>query len=77
LSESSVSTSKLWGSITPSDVTVLRSVRALYVLTDGNLNLEDSSGNQIVFPVTTGQVLPVQPSKVLSTSTTATCAALY
>lgn len=65
-----------WETVTASDSTVT-DYRSLYVLTDGNLNLEDELGNTEIFPVTTGQVLPVQPKKVMSTSTTATCLGLH
>lgn len=63
--------------ITPSDVTEYKTLRALYVLTDGNLNLEDKLGTQLVYPVTAGQVLPLSVVKVLATSTTATCIGWY
>jgi len=61
----------------PSDSTVLEGVRSLYVVTAGNLNLVDQKGNTTLFPVVIGQTLLVQPSKVLATDTTATCALFY
>ena len=65
-----------WVSVTTSDVTVTN-YRALYIQTDGNINVEGEDGVTAIFAVTAGQVLPVQPKKVLATSTTATCIGLY
>lgn len=64
-----------WKLVTASDSTEIN-YRAVYVLTDGNLNLEDETGNTEIVPVTAGQVLPFQVRKVLATSTTATCLGL-
>jgi len=75
--ESSTSTSDQFTTITPSDVTVLEGVRGLFIKTGGNLNLGDITGNTEIFAVTAGQVLPVQPTRVMSTSTTATVIGLY
>ena len=75
--ESSVSTSDQFITITPHDVTVIKACRGLFVKTDGNLNLGDKNGNTEIFAVTAGQILPIQPTRVLSTSTTATCIGLW
>lgn len=67
-----------WISITNSDtVEIPADVRSLYVLTSGNLILEDITGNTETFPVTAGQVIPCQPVKILATGSTATALALY
>lgn len=76
MSSGEIKSAVKWVAVTPSDSTET-DYRALYVLTDGNLNLEGSDANAEIFAVTAGQILPVQPKKVLSTSTTATCLGLY
>ncbi len=61
-------------SITPHDSNELSQVtRALFVGGAGNINLTTAAGTTLVFTgVTAGSILPIQASKVLSTSTTAT-----
>lgn len=59
--------------VTPSDSTVLTGVRALYIGGAGNLYVKDNGGTTVAFMgVLAGTVLPISPSKVMSTSTTAT-----
>lgn len=68
-----------WAAITPNDATVLtpRPV-ALYVGADGNVVAAGDNGATATFAVLAGQVLTIQPSKVLATGTTATgIVALY
>lgn len=77
MSESSVSTSDQFETITPSDVTELVGVRGLFIKTDGNVNLGDINGNTEIFAVTAGQILPIQPTRVMNTSTTATVIGLW
>jgi hypothetical protein len=77
---SNILPSNRWVSITNSDVTEYETpeIRALFVLTDGNLNLVDKLDTAIVFTgVTAGQILPMSPKKIMSTSSTATVAGLY
>ncbi len=77
MSITSVSTADKWGAVTPSDSTDTTGIRALYVTVAGNVNLEDKQGTTAIFPVTAGQILPLSPAKVMTTSTTATVLALY
>jgi len=61
-----------WFEITPSDGTELAQIpRALYIGTGGDLVLADASGNDATFKVLTGQILPLRPTFVRSTGTTA------
>ena len=75
--ESSVSTSDQFITITPNDVTIIEGCRGLFIKTDGNVNLGDLQGNTEIFAVTAGQILPIQPTRVMSTSTTATVIGLW
>lgn len=50
--------------------------RMLYVNADGNLVLTDSSNTTATFAVIAGQVLPVRPY-IVRTTTTANVVALY
>ena len=77
MSKARINTSDLFRLITKSDSTTTKGIRSLYIQASGNVALEDKQGNQVTFAVTAGQVLPVQPSKVLSTGTTATVIGLY
>ena len=65
--------------ITPSDSTVFTEyTRAIYCGGDGTVTVRMESGNNCVFTVVTGLVLPVRVDKVLSTGTSATnLVALY
>ena len=61
--------------ITPSDTDVLTGVVAVIVGSVGggtDLTMVDQDGNAVTFTVSAGQVLPVSPSKIKSTGTTAT-----
>ncbi len=66
------SPANIWNLITPSDVTVLASIRTLFIGGAGVVVLEDANGNTESFTVQDGQILPVAPMKVLATGTTAT-----
>lgn len=58
--------------ITPSDVTELNVPRSIYVGTTGNVAVEDEEGNSVVFNnVPDATILPIQPTKILATNTTA------
>jgi hypothetical protein len=60
--------------VTPSDSTVIPITRALYVGGAGNLNvvMADDENTVLFTAVPAGTILPIQVSKVMSTSTTAT-----
>jgi hypothetical protein len=78
-----------WRAITPSDATEfapretadggVSRPRALWIGVGGNLAISDAAGRSATFKnVGSGTLLPVQPSKVLATGTTATdIVALY
>lgn len=61
-------------SVSPSDSTMLEAgIRALYIGGDGNVNVTMSNGGDALFVgLLAGMILPVQVTKVLATSTTAT-----
>jgi len=77
MSSARVNSSDLFRAITPSDVTATTGIRSIYIQATGNVALEDKQGNAVTFAVTVGQVLPVQPAKVLATGTTATVIGLF
>lgn len=77
MSSARLNASDLFRTITPNDSTSTEGIRSLYIQASGNVALEDKQGTQVTFAVTVGQVLPVQPSKVLATGTTATVIGLY
>jgi len=77
MSSARVNPSDLFKSVTPSDSTDTTGIRSLYIQASGNVALEDKQSNQVTFAVTVGQILPIQPAKVLATGTTATVIALY
>ena len=63
--------------VTPSDSNDLPFLpRALYVTGDGDLALQmPGETGAVVYPVTAGAILPMRPTRVLATDTTATCIA--
>lgn len=64
--------------VTPSDSVVIQMTRALYVGVGGNIRVTDINDNVTYVNVPSGSILPIQVSKVLATSTTATnIVALY
>jgi hypothetical protein len=65
--------------ITPSNTTVLRPTRGIYVGTGGNIAVQMALGNTVTLVgVLGGSILPIQVVKVLSTNTTASnMVALY
>lgn len=65
--------------VTPSDSTVLRPTRGIYVGTGGNIAVQMTLGNTVTLVgVLGGSILPIQVVKVLSTGTTASnMVALY
>lgn len=68
-----VSAAQLFEAITPSDVTELVNIRAVFVGGAGNLSVVDADGVTVTFNgVSTGQILPISPSKIRSNGTTAT-----
>jgi len=69
-----------FAAVTPSNTTILRGVRALYIGGAGNVAVVGKDGGSAVTftGVAAGTVLPVQASMVMSTNTTATnIVALY
>lgn len=79
MSIESITPSAIFMTITPSDTLSLNpSPSSLYVTSNGDLKLMDSEGNIEVFPVITGQTLPVRPNKVMvADANPATCIGLY
>jgi hypothetical protein len=65
--------------ITPSNTTVLRPTRGIYVGTGGNIAVQMALGNTVTLVgVLGGSILPIQVVKVFSTNTTASnMVALY
>ncbi len=64
--------------VTTSDVTVIPPTRALYVGGTGNLNVVMVDGQTVLFSAVPVGIFPIQVTKVMSTSTTATnIVALY
>lgn len=64
--------------VTPSDSVVIQMTRALYVGVGGNIRVTDINDNVTYANVPSGTILPIQVSKVLATSTTASSiVALY
>lgn len=60
-----------WTAVTPNDSTDV-TYRALFINGAGDIVLRDELGNDETFTVTASTLLPVQPTRVLSTGTTAT-----
>lgn len=59
--------------VAPSDSTELAVLpRFLIIGTAGNVSLVNADGQSVTIPVQAGQVLPLRPSKVNATGTTAT-----
>ena len=65
-----INTANIWAVIVPSDSAIQPEYRALYCTTSGDVVCTDIQDNAVTFPVTVGQVLPVQP-KLIQTGTTA------
>lgn len=57
--------------ITPSDSTEIPVTRSLYVGGTGNINVTMADGQTLIFSSVPVGILPIQVTKVLSTSTTA------
>lgn len=58
--------------ITPSDTVDLPNrPRALYCLTGGNVAVRDEAEEEIIYPVTAGQMLMIRAVRVMATGTTA------
>jgi len=58
--------------VTPSDSTVIRTTRSLYVGVSGDVAVTMASGATVTYKSAPIGILPVQVSKVLSTGTAAT-----
>lgn len=59
--------------VTPSDTNTIGLTSAIYIGVTGDIALEDSYGNQVIFKnAPQGNTLPFRVVKVLSTNTTAT-----
>jgi hypothetical protein len=63
--------------VTPSDSTVLKGVRALYVGGAGTVIATNAQGADITFTVPAGATLLISPSKVKVASTATLIVALY
>lgn len=62
-----------WKAITPSDTDLVEPVPASIVCAaDGDLVLEGDDGNVETFTAIAGNVMPIQPRRILATGTTAT-----
>ena len=64
---------KSWYVITPDGNADLNPIPDAIMCTGaaGNVVLKGSDGNNVVFPITTGQILPLAPTRVVATGTTA------
>ena len=64
---------KIWYTITPDGNADLNPIPDAIMCTGaaGNVVLKGSDGNNVVFPITTGQILPLAPTRVVATGTTA------
>jgi len=71
MSSARINTATIWRTLAEHDTNILEEYRALYCVTDGIVVIDDEQNNTETFPVTTGQILPVQPRR-LKTATTAT-----
>jgi hypothetical protein len=71
MSDGKTKSATAWVSVTPSDSTVTN-YRAIWVNGAGDIALRDDQGNDETFTVIAGTLLPLQPTRVLSTGTTAT-----
>jgi len=59
--------------VTPNDAAELAVLpRFLIIGTAGTISLTNADGQDITFPVQAGQVLPLRPTRVRTTGTTAT-----
>ena len=72
--KNSTGTGYRFGAVTPHDTDLLaQQARALYIGGAGNVVLKDPDGVSATFVgVLAGTILPIQTSRVMSTSTTAT-----
>jgi len=69
----STSQSRRWAAITASDAADLDTFpRAIRCNGAGNLVLRGTDGVDVTFAVSAGETLPLQPSRVMATGTTAT-----
>ena len=76
MSSARVNTADIWAIVVPSDSVTQPEYRALYCTADGDVVCTDKQDNDVTFPGTVGQVLPVQPKLVKATGTTATVVGL-
>jgi len=59
-----VNTATIWRTLSESNSVILDDYRALYATADGNIVIDDAQDNEVTFPVTAGQILPVQPKRL-------------
>lgn len=59
----------IFAELIPADIDLTVMPRALYLPEDGDLVVTDKNNNQVTFTVFAGQVLPIRP-KQINTSTT-------
>ncbi len=70
----SIQPAQFWEAVSPSDSTILTGVLGVYVgdVSGGSaLVMTDQDGNDATWTVVAGQFLPVSPSKIKSTGTSA------
>ena len=73
LLEDATSPAREWFSITPHNRNNLsRPVRSIWVNGAGNVAVVAQNGDEAIFAVSAGMLLPVQPVRVKATGTTAT-----
>lgn len=66
-------TSPNWAAITPSDTAKLEPIpRGVFVGSSGDVVAVGQDGVSATFAANAGDVLPIQPTKIMATSTTAT-----
>lgn len=69
----SIDPSAFWEAITKSDATTYTGIRSIYVGGAGDVTAVDASGNAVLFAaVPAGTTLPIQPTMIKSTGTSAT-----
>lgn len=65
-----------FAAVTASDATVYTDTRAVYCVTAGTLQAENSAGTTVAIAMTAGQTIPISPAKI-KVATTGTYVRLY
>lgn len=58
-----------FAAVTASDSTVYNDTRAIYCVTAGTLQAENSSGVTVPIAMTAGQTIPISPAKIKAATT--------